>query len=72
MLKEITYMGIFGKPLIFYLGIMTLISLLITASIPILNKTGVCAIAFKWHQRFAVVTIILALVHGTMGILSYL
>lgn len=72
MLQNITYFPIFGKPLIMYLGIITLISFLITAAIAVLNKKGINKISFKWHPRMAKISIALALVHGILGILAYL
>lgn len=71
MLEEITYFLIFGKPLIWYLGIFTLLSILVTASIPLLNRKKKLRIPFKWHTRIAIFSIILALIHGTLGILAY-
>ena len=71
MLESITYYMIFGKPLIFYGGIATLLSLLATAFISVMNKRGIHVIPFKWHPRMAALTIFLAIVHGTLGILAY-
>ena len=71
MLTEISYLMIFGRPLIMYLGIVTLLMVLFTASIAILNMKGMDTIPFVWHPRLAVLSICLALVHGTLGILAY-
>ncbi|MEW6295234.1 MAG: hypothetical protein AB1467_02965 [Candidatus Diapherotrites archaeon] len=71
MLENITYFPIFGKPLIMYSGILTLLSFLFTASIAILNKKGIRKIPFNWHPRMAVISIILVVIHGTLGILAY-
>ncbi len=71
MLESITYYQIFGKPLIFYLGIIVLSSFLFTALIAILNKRGINKISIKWHSRMAILSIILALIHGVLGILAY-
>ena len=71
MLNSITYYQIFGLPIIVYGGILTLLSLLFTATISILNKKGIHKIPFSWHPRMARITIILALLHGTLGILAY-
>lgn len=69
---NIAYFQIFGKPLILWGGTLTLICLLITAGISVLNNRGNHKIPFKWHPIMARVTIILGLIHGTMGILAYL
>ncbi len=71
MLQQITYFQILGKPLIMYLGILTLSSFLFTASIAVLNRRGIHSIPFKWHPRMAVFSIALAVIHGTLGILAY-
>jgi hypothetical protein len=71
MFQEITYAPVFGKPLILYLGILTLTAFLVTASIAILNRRGIHTIPFKWHPRCAVLAISLAIVHGGLGILAY-
>lgn len=71
MLQQITYFQILGKPLIMYLGILTLSSFLFTASISVLNRRGNHKIPFKWHPRMAVVSIALAVIHGTLGVLTY-
>jgi hypothetical protein len=71
MFQDITYFPIFGKPLITYLGFLTLLAFLSTASIAIMTLKGIRTIPFKWHPRFAAFAIFLALVHGSLGLLAY-
>jgi phosphatidylglycerophosphate synthase len=71
MLENITYALIFGKPVILYLGIITLLSFLVTASIAVMALKGIRTIPFKWHPRLAVFSIFLAVVHGTLGLLLF-
>jgi len=71
MLTQITYYPIFGKPLIMYLGILTLMSFLFTALIAIMNQKGIKKIPFKWHTRMAKVSIVLAIIHGLLGVLAF-
>jgi len=71
MFQDITYFLIFGKPLIMYLGILTLLAFLFTATIAAMNLQGIRTIPFKWHPRCAAVAIFLALVHGLLGMLAY-
>lgn len=71
MLQNISYALVFGKPLIMYLGILTLAGFLLTASIPVLNKKGIRIIPFSWHPRCAVLAICLAIIHGALGVLAY-
>jgi hypothetical protein len=71
MLQEISYFLIFGKPLIMYLGIVTLLAFLLTASIAVLNKKGIRTIPFRYHPRCAILAISLAVIHGIFGILAF-
>jgi hypothetical protein len=71
MFQEISYALIFGKPLIMYLGILTLLSFLATAVVGVMNLKGITIISFVWHPRLAVFSICLALIHGALGVLAY-
>ncbi|WAC04961.1 MAG: hypothetical protein OS112_11000 [Methanoregula sp.] len=71
MFTEISYSLLFGKPLIMYLGIVTLLSFFTTALIAILNMKGINNIPFIWHPRLAVLSIFLAFLHGMLGVLVY-
>ena len=72
MINQIAYIVILGKPLILWGGLITLISLIFTALISILNNRGNHKIPFKWHPIMARVTIAFALIHGSLGLLAYL
>lgn len=72
MLESISYFLIFGRPLIMYLGILTLSSFLLTASIALMNRRGITVIPFKWHPRMAAFSISLAIIHGTLGMALYI
>jgi len=71
MLQEISYFLIFGKPLIMYLGILTLFLFLFVASIAVMNKKGIRTIPFRWHPRMAVIAICCAVIHGVLGVLAF-
>ncbi len=71
MLQEVSYFLIFGKPLILYLGFITICSFLVTASIPLLRKRGLIHVPFTWHVRMAGLSIALGLFHGILGMLAY-
>lgn len=71
ILTKIAYYLIFGKPLIMYLGILTLLSFLFTAYIGAMNLKGNMKISFKWHMRMARISISLALLHGLLAIAAY-
>ena len=72
MLEEISYYMVLGIPLIVYGGILTLLSFIATAAIPIMNQKGINKIPMVWHFRMAKLSILLALVHGSLGIMAYL
>lgn len=71
MVGQIAYTLIFGKPVIVYLGILTLALLLLTAAIPLLNRNGIRTIPLAWHPRCAMATLCLAIIHGMLGIFAY-
>jgi hypothetical protein len=71
MIRNIAYFMIFGKPLIMYLGILTLSSFLFTAYIGYMNLKGKTRIPLIWHFRMAKISLCLALIHGFLGIMSY-
>ena len=71
MFQEVAYYLIFGKPLILYLGVITLFLFLVTASIPVLSRRGVVKVPFIWHVRMAVLSVCFAIIHGMLGIGAY-
>ncbi len=70
VLNSISYYKILGLPVLAYGGIFTLICLLTTATLGYLSTQG--KPVFKWHRIMAAVTVVFALMHGTLGILVYL
>ncbi len=71
MFNDISYYPIFGKPLIMYLGIITLVCFLITATIGFVIHKGIRNLPFSWHINMARISIGMALLHGTLGVLAY-
>ncbi|MEK6972623.1 MAG: hypothetical protein AABW72_01100 [archaeon] len=70
MFEDISYMPIFGIPLIVYLGILTLTSFAITACLGMLVLRG--KVKFKYHKLMAIISISIAVIHGSLGLLAYL
>ena len=60
------HIEIFGLPIALYFGVITLICLVITATMGILVLKGQYHIPFKWHMRMAVVTFIFVIIHVTL------
>ena len=71
MLQDITYYLIFGIPFIVYLGIITILMFVITALFAILKRKGKTKISIQWHFRLAILSIILGIIHGILGITAY-
>lgn len=72
MIKNIAYFLIFGKPVIMYLGILTLSSFVFTAYIGAMNRRGKTRVPLHWHFRMAKISLTLAVIHGILGISAYL
>jgi len=71
MLSEIASFQIFGKPLIMWGGLLTIVLLIITALIPILRRKYM-QIPYELHVWMARVTIVIALFHGILALSMYL
>lgn len=71
MIHNFAYTLIFGKPLIMYGGIITLLLLLFTAAVGWLNFRGIRAIPFKWHPWLAAATVAAAVIHALFGFSVY-
>lgn len=72
MFYQIAYYVIFGLPAIAWGGIITLTSMLTTATLGFLYHTGRATFGFRWHWIAALTTITLAIIHGSVGILALL
>ncbi len=74
MISQIAYSHPFGfaLPLVAYLGWLTFLSLLSTATVGFLNFRGRTTISFKWHPRLAATTITLAVIHAVFALSAYL
>ena len=72
MLLGIIFHEYFGLPLIAWGGIITLISLLSTATFGYTMYKGINPLPLKWHFRLAFLTVILALIHGLAALLAFL
>jgi hypothetical protein len=72
MFSAIAGFPILGLPLVLYLGIIALLCLLFTATISTLNKRRIRFLSMKWHIRMAYTTIVFALAHGSLILLSLL
>ena len=71
MLVDIAYFSIFGRPLVMYGGIASLLFLLLTALAPKLSWKGGRLMSYQTHVRLAYVTVALVLLHGLFGLSLY-
>lgn len=72
MIGQIAYFYLLGLPLIMWGGIFTFLCLLTTALIAILTIKNIKPLPVKWHTNMAIITIILATLHGLAAILARL
>lgn len=63
---------IFGLPVYFYLGILTFIALISTATLGMLYVKGKYGVQFSWHMNLAKITIIIAIIHAILVAWGYI
>jgi hypothetical protein len=71
MFQEISYYLIFGKPLIMYIGLISIAMFLTVATIGYLIFTGRTKIKITTHRNLAITAITIALIHGFFGVMLY-
>ena len=71
MLTNISLYQIFGFPLIMYGGLLTLIMILSVATLGYLIHSGKST-NIKLHIWLARITVVLALIHGVLGVLLFM
>jgi len=72
MIYQIAFQTFLGLPLVAWGGIITLVSLLTTATLGFLYRTGRARFRFRWHWIAASVAIILGISHGAIALLALL
>ena len=72
MFQEITYYMFFGIPFIVYLGIITILMFIATATLALLKRKGKIKYSIKWHYRLAYLSIFLGVIHSILGISIYI
>lgn len=72
MIHTIAFTLLFGLPLVVYGGFTTLLLVLFTATVGYLNFKGNHSIPLKWHPVLALTTIIVAIIHGFLGLSVFL
>ncbi|MFA6255937.1 MAG: hypothetical protein WC606_02015 [Candidatus Absconditabacterales bacterium] len=70
MVAKLAYILILGKPLTMYLGILTFLAFSTTATLGFLIHKGY-RIPFKIHPTVAAISLLLAVIHGVLGIAIY-
>ena len=72
MLKALALYLILGKPLVMYIGILTLLSFFFTASIAILNRRGIRKLPFRFHPKMARLSLLIGSVHALLALSLFL
>jgi uncharacterized membrane protein len=72
MIKEIASVMILGKAVAFWLGVITIILLICTALIPMLNQKKWTKIPLKYHFVLGKITMALAIIHAILIASRYL
>lgn len=74
MIHALAYTLLWGKPLVMWTGLLTLLSFFATATFGFLfyhHSSWVKKLPFKVHPFFAVTSLTLACIHGLMGLSLY-
>ncbi len=69
-IRDIAFVNILSLPLVAWVGILTFLSVLTTATMGILLIRG--KIAVKYHKALAFTTIALATIHAILGLAFFL
>ncbi len=72
IIQDLAYRLYWGLPLAGWLGILTYISLISTASVMVLTRKGIKRFSINTHKNLARLTIILATIHFVFAISVYL
>jgi hypothetical protein len=70
-LAQIAYYQILGKPVIMYMGILTITLFFATASIPYLKRKGFSKIPYNLHPTMAKIALTSAVIHAILAISAY-
>lgn len=70
MAGELAYTMIFGKPLLFWLGLTTMAFLLVTVSLGLMVIRG--KVKFKYHKMMAFTLLGIGIVHAAVALTVYL
>ncbi len=70
-LEGLVYYSILGLPFIVHLGIITLFVFILTAALALLKRKGKIRYPLKLHIWLAYLGIILAIIHGILGLFIY-
>jgi hypothetical protein len=72
VLENISYFNIAGIPFIVYLGAVALVFMLMAGFFGYNSLKNPGKYKFKWHYRFAMISLIFAVLHGGMALLTYI
>jgi hypothetical protein len=72
MIRDIAYSPIAGLPFVVWLGLTSMALFLAAATIMALNRFTKVRVPVKWHPRFAVTALLIAIIHMILALSAYL
>jgi len=69
-ISDIAYKDVFGISMVVWGGLLSLALLLLTFLVGALNRRGIRLIPLKYHFPLAWITVVVASVHGIIGLLA--
>jgi cytochrome b561 len=72
MFSQIAFFPILGKPLIMWGGLSSLLVMLLAVAVPTLQKRWPKYFNYRTHVVLARIAVALALLHGGLGLLTFL
>lgn len=71
MIQDLAYLPVFDLPLVVIVGIVTLLSFILTAAIALAHRKGIKWASFSLHYRFAIFSLMLGVVHMVLAVSVY-
>lgn len=68
----VSYVRVLGLPVVIWLGVLAFVSIVCAAAIAVLAQSGIRKMPVEWHIWAARISILFALAHAALALLSYL
>lgn len=70
-MQDLAYLSVLGKPLVFYIGALSVLAILTAASVPGLFKRGIRIIHIRHHPKVAAFALAVSALHVVLAVGSY-